>query len=544
MKPIFALALVTLTACAPKQTRFADRQILWHAGDDAPSPLPPVRRNAEINWEGAREALFRPADRLFGLDYGKEAINVNALDEVPDSTWFVDRRRDPHSPDDQPRFDPIPLAAMARAASRPEDQPVPPYTIIENKPSGSAKGFVVLDSRGVKYLFKLDPPNVPQLVTSAQIVANRLAWAAGWNVPSEQLVDFSPDELQLAPDATTKDRYNHHIAFLSPALNEVLRGQVRDGKVRALASRWIEGRLLGWFDYLGRDKHDLNDRVPHEDRRDLRGFGVWASWVDDVDTFENNTLDSYVGEPGQGHVIHYQQDVGKSFGIFATKPSPYWMGQESYFAPDRVLGSLVSLGLAPRQWYRSSEEGRVSRVERWPQLGDFDAEHFSPRRWQPVVANPAFVRQTKRDRYWGAKRVTQISRDELRAAISTGQYPPAVAERLFDILWRRREKIARAYFAEVAPLDGFRLVGDQLCFADLWVEAELGSAAAMSYEAREGRGATQQLHGTQCVPLAPRGGYRVITLRVLRPGERHFGPPVRVHLVEHASRRNIVGIER
>jgi hypothetical protein len=236
--------------------------------------------------------------------------------------------------------------------------------------------------------------------------------------------------------------------------------------------------------------------------------------------------------------------VGKSFGIFATKPAPYWMGEESYFAPGRIFGSLGTLGLAPRPWFRQNDESWVRQMERWPQLGSFDAVHFSPRKWQPVVENAAFARQTRRDRYWGAKRVTQIGRDELRAAIAVGQYPPPAAERLFDVLWQRREKIARAYFTDVAPLDSFQLVGDRLCFSDLWVDAELGAAEAMSYAASETGRATTLVSGTPCVPLPPRRGYRVITLRVLRPGDRHFGPPVRVHLIEHASRRNILGIER
>jgi hypothetical protein len=539
------LLFCALAACMP-HARFADRAILWHDRDDAPSPLPPVRHNPEINWVGARDAVFRPADRLFGLDYGVEAANVNALDEVPDSTWFLDRRRDPAAPDDQPRFLPLTVDAIARGATSDDDRPRPPYTIVEGKSLGSARGFIMRDARGVRYLVKLDPPGLPQLVTSSAVVANRLAWAAGWNVPADLLVDLAPDELIIAPDATTRDGYGRHLPFTSDSLREVLRGQVRQGKVRALASRWIDGRILGWFDYLGRDKNDANDRIAHEDRRELRGFGVWAAWVDDVDTFENNTLDSYVGEPGRGHVIHYQQDVGKVFGVFATLPVPYWMGLESYFSADRIFASFATLGLVPRPWHRLDEATRARVVERWPQLGFFDAEHFSPRKWEPIVNNPAFVRQTRRDRYWGAKRVVQFTSDELRAAISAGDYPPEVAAHLYDVLWQRRAAIARAYFADVAALDGFRLDGDRLCFDDLWVEAGLGAPGAMAYQVRE-RGvseAAKPLGGSRCALLSPRPGYRIIEVRALRPGDRHFGPPVRVHLVEGTTRRNIVGIER
>lgn len=536
------LVLLSLLAGCAANARFADRKILWRDPDDAPVPLPPVRRDAQINWEGERDALFRPADRFFSLDYGGEAANVNALDEVPDSSWFTDRRRLADAPDDQPRFRVLEPDEIARGAVRDEDVPQPPYTIVEGKTVGSARGFVVVDARGARFMFKLDPPGVPQLVTSTQAVASRLAWAAGWNVPADSLVDVSPEELTLAPDAKTKDSYDHPLPFTPDRLRLLLHGQWHDGRMRVLASRWIDGRLLGWFDYYGLDRRDHNDRVRHEDRRDLRGFGVWAAWVDDVDTLENNTLDSYVGEPGAGHVVHYQQDVGKSFGVFATKPVSYWMGQESYFAPGRIFASLFTLGLLRRPWYGFGDEERARAVERWPQLGFFDGERFSPRAWQPVVPNAAFARQTRRDRYWGAKRVTQFSRDEIRAAVSAGQYPPDVAEHLIDVLWARRQKIARAWFADVAPLDGFRFDGERLCFDDLWLQAGLGGEAATRYEARED-GAPLVLDG-RCARLVAARGYHVVALRAQRPGERHFGPTVRVHLVARPSGRHIVGIER
>src|SRR5436309_521869 len=63
----------------------------------------------------------------------------------------------------------------------------------------------------------------------------------------------------------------------------------------------------------------------------------------------------------------------------------------------------------------------------WPELGPFEAERFDPRDWHPALDNPAFVRQTARDRYWGAKRVISVGAGELRAAISAGQYRPAAA---------------------------------------------------------------------------------------------------------------------
>jgi hypothetical protein len=521
--------LIFLGACASVQ--FANREILWHDPDDRASAMPPKRRDAGIKWEGMRDTFFRPAARFFAVDYLGEAQNVNALDEVPDSTWFVNRRRDPASPDDQPLWTHY-LPEVVERGAVPDDGPILPLTVLKEKSDGSSNGLVVMDARGVKYALKFDPPGYPGLTTSVEVVATRLAWAAGWYTPADTLVDFKREDLILSPEAWTADRYDHHRPLSQSTLDDLIEYVGREGTVRAVASRWIEGETLGWFSYLGRDKHDPNDRVDHEKRRDLRGFGVWAAWVDDVDTFENNTLDSYVGAPGQGHVVHYQQGVGASFGRFFAKPIDYWMGQTPYFSPGSVLLSVATLGILPRPW--SDEPLQKAHAEaaiEWPELGFFDAEHFDPKRWRPVADNPAFVRQTDRDRYWGAKQVVAFNEGEVRAAVAAGRFEPVVAEHLFDVLWKRRERIARAFFAEVSPLDHFRVDGSRLCFEDLWLTAGLGGAA--SYSAREGRAPLPLQNG--CVILPHRDGYRVIELH--KTGQKHS---VRVHVMG----AHILGLQR
>ena len=50
--------------------------------------------------------------------------------------------------------------------------------------------------------------------------------------------------------------------------------------------------------------------------------------------------------------------------------------------------------------------------------------------------------------------------------------------------------------------------------------------------------------GGACMTLPPGDGYRVITLDASRPGERHFGPTVAVHLSVRAGRPRIIGVAR
>ena len=109
--------IVLAAGCAPAP-RFADRRILWIEHDDAPVAMPPRRETFETGrtWLGADNALFRPATRLFTVDYGQEATNVNAVDEVPDSSWYEDRRRDPDDPSAPPRA--LGAGEIGRASGR------------------------------------------------------------------------------------------------------------------------------------------------------------------------------------------------------------------------------------------------------------------------------------------------------------------------------------------------------------------------------------------------------------------------------------------
>jgi hypothetical protein len=382
-------------------------------------------------------------------------------------------------------------------------------------------------------MIKFDPRQRAGLVSSTEVVVTRLAWASGWRVPSEQIVDLRDEDLRVAPDAWAPDEYDRRIhvndQWVRAQLAEA--GRLADGRMRAVASRWIEGDIIGNFAWYGREKQDVNDTIDHENRRSLRGFGVWAAWVDDVDTMENNTLDTYVDR----RVLHYQQDVGGSFGTFAGRQSDVFVGYETYFSPARIFGSFLSLGIRPRRW-----EGRA-RIVKLSEVGDFEAARFEPRQWRPILDNPAFVRQTERDRYWGAKRVIAFNENEVRNAVAAGHYSPVAAEYVARTLWARRERIARAYLSPVAPLDYFRFNGDQLCFADLWIDAGLGGDGGTEYAAHE---RTTVVSTGRCIAVEPRAGYRVVELRARRPGERKFGPAVAVHFIEDDGGRRIVGVAR
>jgi hypothetical protein len=546
---LFTFFMLSLSGCAvtPHQpARFADRPILWRDPDALPSRRP-APHQAGIQWTGMRDAILLPSNRALSLDYGSESINVNALDEVPDSSWFVDTRRLGLTGDDRLRPRSLSADEMTRGPFGDDPGPALPLTIIKGKAIGSTPGLVAIDAHGQRYMLKFDPPGWLGMNTSTEVVAARLAWASGWLVPAEKIIDVRPEDLRLDPRAKSKDEWDQDIPLTAEMIAKLVERSPReaDGALRICASRWLDGRSLGSWAYTGHRADDANDRIAHENRRDVRGFGVFAAWVNDIDTMENNTMDAYVGPEGAGHVIHYQQDVGGSFGQFAAVPAEVWMGDETFFMPGRILLSFVSFGASQRHWEGSALEARRKQQMRdYHELGYFDDATFDARAWHPILDNPAFVRQTARDRYWGAKRVAAFTQEEVRAAVALGHYAPATAERLYQILWSRRERIARAFFSDVAALDHFRFAGHTLCFDDLWLQAGLGDEAGTRYfTVADGR--RRALAAGGCLVTDARPGYHVVELGALRDGVAAAKvPTVKVHFVATANGAHVVGLER
>src|SRR5258705_5023321 len=159
----------------------------------------------------------------------------------------------------------------------------------------------------------------PELESGAHIVANRLLWASGYNVPEDQIATFRSDELVLAPDAKVLLTSGRPTRTLTAGeLQRELAPHVRrDGTIRALASRWIEGVPLGGWPREGTRRGDPNDRIPHELRRDLRGEKPIMAWIDHVDLSRNNFFDAYVADPTNPHshyVEHFEIDFGRALG--------------------------------------------------------------------------------------------------------------------------------------------------------------------------------------------------------------------------------------
>jgi hypothetical protein len=467
--PVLATALLlatTLAGCAPSpvpQVRFANAPTVDVVDDRRDVPRRPKPRTF-IRALRRTESYASLATRPLELPRHRRALGVNALDEVPDSTWFTNRIgvRD---------LSPEEIRRGPATVGSPE--PHKPWTIHSTKSGGSAPGFVMTDARGERFMLKFEQAGFREMETGAAAIANRLLWAAGYHVPEDHVVYLRTGDLVLAPDAKLKDVFGEEHPFdraeLDRRLAKVERGP--DGRLRALASRMLDGEPLGGHPVRGVRKDDPNDRIPHELRRDLRGAYALFSWLDHSDIKEDNTLDMWVADPAdprRHYVKHYMVDFGMSLGSMAASKRDPRRGHEYKYDVPHLLASFVTLGLRPRKWERRVEPGLTG-------VGLFEAETYDPGGWKPdLPAYLPFRTADAHDKFWGAKILIRFTSAQIRAAVETARYSdPRATRYVTETLIARQRATARHWFWRVAPLDRFELTRGWLCFDDLMIVHDL-----------------------------------------------------------------------
>jgi hypothetical protein len=482
--------------------------------------------------------------RPLGLPPPTRALGVNALDEVPDSTWFTNRIGDHDLTPDQ-----------IRAGNVTDDPELhKPWTVRGNKTGGMSFGLMIKDTTGTKYVLKFDvPTESPGLQTATHVIVNRLIWAAGYNVAADQIVQLRPSDLVIAPDAVVKDYNGRTLHRLERAELERDLANVQhdaDGRIRAMASRWIDGTSLGGHPAEGVRPDDPNDRIPHERRRDLRGASAIYAWVDSADVTEGQYVDSWVTDPvdrARHYVMHYFIDFRDALGVMALNSRDRTRGYAYYVDFPQMLRSLFSLGIAPRPW-----DGRAA-----PPLDGvspmFEAKHFDPGRWRPTSEGYLpFVTADRFDKFWAAAIIARFSRAQIHAAVEAGELSdPRAVEYLTDTLVARQHATVAYWFARVNPLDDFAIDDDQLCFDDLALAAGLASPSATHYALatydRTGASVAHDKlvaaanHTCTAVPLAP-DGYTIVKITTERAA---FAGSTYVHLARSPSNRlRVIGVWR
>ena len=455
-----------------------------HPWEYAPRPMSdtlsihePDEQVIPLAYEAAHQFLFRPLGEPLTGD--GEAVNADPLDEVANSTWFTHRNAaDALTPE------------QVRRGPQATEGPRPPLTVTDVDPEGVTPKFNVEDADGVTYIVKLDPADYPELASGAEVVTTNLLWAAGYNTPENYAYYLDPAELALEDDLETvfldedslpvtyevgADEEDEQELTLEIFNREFFgdRPRTADGRVRTLASRFLEGIPKGPFNYAGTRPDDPNDVVPHEHRRELRGLYVVEAWLNQTDTKSGNSLDMFIlhpespedGEAGRfGYLRHHLIDFGSSMGSAAVRPHTPRHGQENEFDLAAIGKRFITLGFYRRPWQSETDTIHPAAA------GYFSSKDFDPATWKPNMPNPAFDNLTDRDGYWGAKIVMSFTAPQLFAAVEAGRYSdPQTARYILRALQERRDMTGRTWFARVSPLDDPRIEGGALVFDDLWI---------------------------------------------------------------------------
>ena len=424
-------------------------------------PDDPLTRTPEV--AAARKSDIQDINALYDFAHNSlhykspaatDSLAVNTLGEVPDSSWFTNRD-----------ISSLSLDALKKGG-RTHGGPQPPYTVVAAKTEGVSTGFRIRDARGLLYFVKADPSSNPEMATAADVMGALFLYAAGYNVPENYILVGHREDFRLSKDAKIKRASGKNRPLSETELRHIFDRIPRegDGSIRLMASLSLPSKIVGPFRYLGVRSDDPNDLVPHQQRRDLRGLAVLFAWLNHTDAKGGNSMDTVEGTEENARFVHHLLDFGDSFGSDSDIAKDPRHGQEYIFLPV-TWSRMYSLGFSAPAWQTVHYPREMKAV------GNFTAAAFDPLTWKANYPNPAFLQMTPLDGYWGAKRVMAFRDEQIRAIVEEGRFQdPKVVDYITRVLESRRDAIGRAWFRQVLPLEGFRIVDNRLAFDDLAVQ--------------------------------------------------------------------------
>jgi hypothetical protein len=464
-----------LSACGGL-TRFPVADAVVIDADQTPFAPAPAEYVSPFVWDGADQLAFRPIARFFAVDPAWRARNVNALDEVPDSSWFENRIGKSTLSADELRSGPCGSKVLDPSA------PDGAWLIDQGKPNGANPGFRVNIPGIGKFMLKADPDGEPERATGATAIAARIYYASGYNAPCDSVVYFRPEVLALKPGLVVTDNSGVPRPFDRAALRRVLSAASRrNGKVRMVASRWLPGKPVGPYRYEGTREDDPNDVIPHEDRRELRGARLLAAWLNHFDSREQNTMDVFVpadtneeGVGGKGHVRHFILDLGDCFGsVWAADGISRRLGHAYYFDFGYVAEDFLTFGILQRPWDRAKRDGGIFNY--------FSSRDFDAEAWRGGYGNPAFMRMTEEDGAWMARIIARFDDSLVAAAVAAADYDGPSTDYLSRTLQERRDILLRRYLRKLSPLADVAVRGTSLCATDLARRTGVSSVSPNAY---------------------------------------------------------------
>ena len=472
------------------------------------------------------------------------ALNVNTVDELPDSSWFTNRiGRNAMS-----------TADIARGPDRAERINMTGWKVSGGKSAGVQPGFRMTDAGGQIYQVEVDPPSNPELASGAEIIGTAFYHAIGYNVVDVYVAEMDRDTLEIADSATIRDPLNGRRRQMKKYdLDNVFNRAARleNGRYRVLVSRFASGAPLGNFRYYDRRPDDPNDLVLHEHRRELRGARVFGAWLNHDDSRGINSLDMLERTNGRAWVKHYMFDFGSILGSGTVYSQRHRPGNEYMFEQKPGWLTMATLGLYVRPWIT------IDYPDVPKSVGRLEAERFDPMQWKPEYPNVAFENMRPDDAFWAARIVSKFSDAAVRAIVEKAAYTdPAATDFMTKTIIARRNKVVATWLNQVCPVVDTTLSADgMLAFANAAVDAKAATTPER-YELSWFRfdNATDQrtpvgepmrvTTGSARVPNGLTGDFVGVSITAVHAQQPGWANPSTFFFRRAASGWSLVGVER
>ena len=289
------------------------------------------------------------------------------------------------------------------------------------------------------------------MATGSEIVAAKLFWAAGYHTAEYHIAQLVPSNLVIGKDTRITPPGEMPRPMNQSDILWLLGRADRDpdGSYRVILSKAAPGRPVGRIKFHGTRADDPNDVIPHEHRRELRGYFVFAAWLNHVDAKGINSLSTLVTENGRSFIRNYLLDFGSALGSAAIGPREGWEGYEALVEEPGEIGKrALSLGFNIPVW-------RTQDYFESPSIGRLPRDHskWNPEEWWPHITNAAFRHMRPDDTFWAATKLAAINDEMIRAAVAEGKFGDKESEEfLAKAISDRRLRILQTFLPKVNPI--------------------------------------------------------------------------------------------
>jgi hypothetical protein len=432
----FTASVAVLTLSGAGQKFYSDDPIWRDPETQDASAVKPVDLSQQYDF--IENTFKNVGDRT-----DRPAVNINTVDQVPDSSWFTNRvGREAWS-----------VEQYAKGPNAGQGPTPGEWKVVGAKSEGITPGLTIRDSAGDMYFIKFDPPSNPEMSSGAEVISTKFFYAFGYHTPENYLAALRRESLRIEPGTEVADQDGRLRPMDDDDLDELLERAARhpDGTYRVIASKALPGRPLGHFRYYGTRPDDPNDIHPHEHRRELRGLSVFAAWLNHDDSRSINTLDVMVRDGGRSSVRHYLLDFGSTLGSGSTQAQTTRAGNEYIWEARPTLITMLTLGFYVRPWVKIPYPDI-------PAVGRIESTYFRPEDWKPEYPNPAFRTARPEDRFWAARIISHVPAEAVRAIVESARYTDTRAtEYLVDTILARKAKVMRLWLNGTNPVVDFSL---------------------------------------------------------------------------------------